>query len=422
MLSKSLILGAKLFSKSKGLEISEISNAIKNFKLPPNLNINSNATNFDKVVLNSKCGNKYIFSLKDNEGKLLQKFETDFGSDWINKSSDYLNQFESSDGLVAVTSNKGFSILPKHNRIRTTFYDKEKLIDYKETDVILYEGLNGKNGIKTIYEKNMPTPGYHNPFDINETSTIIGLLKNKGKFYQRRTTFDTRENIVDNWKSYSKGLKEGEAQWLDRDIWIHTRIQSDPKHITYSVLNQNKYSNVNVAVKDSIESNGRHYMSEGKGYIEINSKRSPLESFSTAVHETNHHSDENKMLEFLSKILKNMNEKEVQEYVKNNNDEVAYILKRYLKGDYGDKHKIRCLVYEKNLEVNDKEALKLINAHKNYVSPDENYELYRANLLEMNSWDASESALNQRSFYTEDYIRTFTPDFSDNPLNVSIFT
>ena len=63
MLSKSLILGAKLLSKSKGLEISELSNAIKNFKLPPNLNINSNAINFDKVVLESKIGNKYIFSL-----------------------------------------------------------------------------------------------------------------------------------------------------------------------------------------------------------------------------------------------------------------------------------------------------------------------------------------------------------------------
>ena len=239
MLSKSLILGAKLLPKSKGLEISELSNAIKNFKLPPNLNINSSATNFDKVVLKSKIGNKYIFSLNDNEGKLLQRFETEFGRDWINKSSDYLNQFEFSDGLVSVTSNKGFSILPKHNRIRTTFYDKEKLINYKETDVILYEGLNGRNGIKTIYEKNMPTPGYHNPWDIDETSTIIGLLKNKGKFYQRRTTFDTRKNIVYNWKSYSKGIKEGEAQWLDRDIWIHTRIQSDPKHITYSVLNQN---------------------------------------------------------------------------------------------------------------------------------------------------------------------------------------
>ena len=117
-----------------------------------------------------------------------------------------------------------------------------------------------------------------------------------------------------------------------------------------------------------------------------------------------------------------MNEKEVQEYVMNNNDEVAYILKRYLKGDYGDKNKIKCLVYEKNLKVNDEEALKLINANQNYVSADENYKLYRANLLEMNSWDASKSALNQRSFYTEDYIRTFTPDLSDNRFNVSIFT
>ena len=90
MLSKSIRLGIKLASKQT-YNISEISNLTKNIRFPDNLlqNIKSTSANFDYVVLDSKIGKKYIFSLKNQEGKLVQRFETDFGQNYIKKSSDF---------------------------------------------------------------------------------------------------------------------------------------------------------------------------------------------------------------------------------------------------------------------------------------------------------------------------------------------
>ncbi len=85
MISKAVRLGIKLAFKPKTFNISEFSAMTEGIHFPNKVafNINKSATNFDCVVLDSKMGKKYIFSLKNKEGKLVQRFETGFGQNYV---------------------------------------------------------------------------------------------------------------------------------------------------------------------------------------------------------------------------------------------------------------------------------------------------------------------------------------------------
>ena len=107
MLSKSIRLGIKLVSKQT-YNFSEFSNLTKEVHFPNKLlqNIKSTSTKFDYVILNSKIGKKYIFSIKNQEGKLIHRYETDYGQNYVKKSSDYFTQLQYSDGNVLNFSSK----------------------------------------------------------------------------------------------------------------------------------------------------------------------------------------------------------------------------------------------------------------------------------------------------------------------------
>ncbi len=331
-----------------------------------------------------------------------------------------MTQAQYSDGSVLNFNSRNSFIgaVPKHHRTQTSFWDERGILDsYKETDVLLYRGSKGNNGLKTLYEKWNPSSFSNNPTDINETTTISGLLQNKGKFYQRRTTFNTRTGEVDNWQGVSRGIPENSAKWLDSDIWLHARMQSNPEHIAHSVLYQNGLSNVNLSLADNLSSSsGSYFLKEGISNIKISSQANPIEAFQTAIHEATHCADDKAILEYLSTLLKGKTDKEIAEYVSKNTDEIAYIYKKYLAGSYGKRDEIRRISYNKACKtLNETEIKNIIKADENYKSPKENYDSYRCNYLEERSWKSEEIALNQRNFYIEDYEKIFIPDYK--PIN-----
>lgn len=416
MLSKSIRLGIKLASKQT-YNISEISNLTKNIRFPNKLlpNIESNFINLDYVVLDSKIGKKYIFSLKNQEGKLIQRYETGFGQNYINKSSDYLTQMQYSDGNVLNLCSKSSNIsdIPKHHRTLTSFWDESGILrDYKETDVLLYRGKKGNNGLKITYKKTMPETsfGTFNNTDINEVTTIEGILLNKGIFYKRRSTFNTKTGEINNWEGFSKGLTSDNTKWLDSDVWLHARVQSSPEGITNSVLYQKGCSNVSLSTADIPSGSGGYSLNNGLPHITVSKNATPIDAFSTAVHEGEHLLDDKQVIEYLSTLLKGKTEKEVLEYASKNTDNIAYIFKKYLAGDYGNPNEIRRIAYEKICKFNEDEIAKIINANKNYVNSKTNYKAYWENYLELKARNAEQIELNRKNFYTDDYKRIFTPD------------
>lgn len=408
----------KLVKKSKNLDIADLKTLMDSsgLVLPKNITPNKLATTFDCAIFKSKTGKKHIISLKNEEGKLIQRFSTDFGQKEINKTSDYLTQviYNNGDSINLNQKTNNISTIPKHHRRQTSYWNETgNLEQYKETDVILYKDeLQTKHGIKTTYVKDMPERfSFANCTDINETTTIEGLLDKKHILYQRRSTFNTKTGEIENWKGFQKGLRTSDAEWLDSDKWLHCRVQSNPEHIANSVLHQKNITNVELdLIQLPISNSGNYFMIKGQPHIELNKELSGIRAFSTANHEGNHLLDEKKIIEFLSLQLRNKSEKQVIEYASKNNNELAYIYKQYLNGHYGDKNKIRKIAYERKLNIDKKEVMELIRADKNYVSPSVNLSEYKTNFLEICSNEKEKLARAQRRFYTEDYINLFTPD------------
>ena len=72
---------ARLVCKKENVNITRLSLLMdgKGIKLPKEFPLDKTATTFDCAILKSSSGNKYIISLKNEHGKLLQRFSTDFG-------------------------------------------------------------------------------------------------------------------------------------------------------------------------------------------------------------------------------------------------------------------------------------------------------------------------------------------------------
>jgi len=411
----------KLLSKKK-INITDLNTILQTskLKLPNGVKINSTATSFDCAIFNSKAGNKHIISLKNQYGKLVQRFSTDFGSNEINKTTDYLTQVIEKDGTVINFDqlSKNISSIPKHHRKQISKWGQNGTLEsYKETDVILYrDKLGAKQGIKTTYQKDIPDFfSFSNPKDINETTTIEGLLDKKGLLYKRRSTFDTKSGEIINWNGYQRGLNQTDTKWIDEDIWLHCRVQSNPQQISQSVLYQKGINNTEINFVDlPSHKHGAYFMKNGIPNIEINQGLPPLQTFKTTIHEGNHLNDDKKIIEYLSQQLKGKTEKEIIEYTNSHNDELSYIYRKYLNGFYGDKNEIRRLAYEQNSKINQTEVNKLINANKTYVSASEDYNKYKTNFLEVRSITEEVKATRQRGFYSDDYKRIFTPDIDDS--------
>ena len=413
---------ARLVCKKEKVDISRLSLLMdgKGIKLPKEFPLDKTATTFDCAILKSSSGNKYIISLKNEHGKLLQRFSTDFGDIKISKASNYLTQVVHKDGeaITFATKSSNISSVPKHHRVQRFKWDTNGIQEsYKETDVILYKNeLGAKQGIKTTYQKDIPASfSFSNPKDINETTTIEGLLDKKGLLYKRRSTFDTKNGEIVNWNGYSRGMNPSDAKWLDYDKWLHCRVQSNPQQISQSALHQKKIYNFEMNFIDSpSHKHGCYFIKNGSPTIEINQGLKPLQAFKTAIHEGNHLQDDKKIIEYLSQKLKGKTEKEIVEYVNSHDDELAYIYKKYLNGFYGDKNTIRRIAYEQNYKTNPTEVNQLINANKTYVSASEDYNKYKRNFLEKRSLAEETKAVAQKDFYTDDYRRIFTPDLVDS--------
>ena len=320
---------------------------------------------------------------------------------------------------VFVKTNNVTSI-PKHHRKQISkWLNNGELENYKETDVILYKDKNNKKqGLKTTYEKVFPDFwSSNNPTDINEISTIEGLLEKKGILYKRRSTFNQRTGENINWKSFYRGIKTSDAQWIDADKWLHCRIQSNPEQIVNSILHQQGILNVKIHFVE-LPSNkyGNYFMQNGMPNIEINKNLNFSQFFKTTIHESTHLIDDKKIIEYLSLQLKNKTEQEIIKYTSKHDDELSYIYKKYSSGFYGDKNKIRKIAYEQKININETEINKLINANKNYTPASKNYNTYKNNFLENHSFAQEIKTQNQMTFYTDDYNRIFTPDVIDNDI------
>ena len=429
MLSKTVGFGIKLLRKEKSIDISNLFKNADNIMFHNKLleNVNPNATVFDRVVLNSKKGEKYIYSLRNQDGELLQRFKTDFGENYVSESSVYLRQIEHKDGFtVALASSNSISVVPKHHRIQRSIWNKDCCLEeYKETDVILYEGKKGKNGLKISYEKSMPQPfSSYNCSDIVERTSIEGILQNKGKYYSRYGYFDTKTGEYFNSKGVTKGFRNNKevGDRLDLDINLHTRVQSNPEHLVNSVLYQKNAKGVKVDFIDNASSSGACYLYKGVPHIEIKKNSNCNQIFNIINHEDRHREDYQKMMLYLSEMVKDKTDNEIRDYINTHTDELAYIYKNYLNGDYGDKHKIALLAYDNVNKIPEENFVKkLIKARKEYIQPSVDYDAYRNNFLEILANGEAEKAINKKNFFTSDYTEYFTPDLK-NTLGYSVFT
>lgn len=390
--------------------------------LPKGVSIFEKAKSFDEVVIQykhkrpSSFENIYeskILSLKDESGNLLQRIRV--GCDGtVNKVTNYNYGEIVSQGKKELTplrykQDYDVSYAPLHNRRQITSFCNGKETHYKEANVIIYPTKNQKEAIKTTYQT-MPQ-GMGNGF--SSESTIIETCGKNKKFYSRTSYYEDKTGKVENHSS-SVGL-EMNTQHLDFDKYLHCRVQSNPRRVVKSALNQMGLKDVELRFAPMKNTKyGYEFSQNGKQHIVLNDKLGIDKAFQTAIHEGTHVKQDRLQLRYISELIKGKSIKEIEKYAAENNDTKAYLYKQYLALDKQMRDEVARIAYnpygKKLTEAEIATAKSNAKEFANYITAEKNYSGYYNQGIEKEARNMEVAEQNKKNFYNEDYKDVFAPE------------
>lgn len=390
--------------------------------LPKGVSIFEKAKSFDEVVIQKKLNIPFnsqenvlenrILSLKDEAGNLLQRINVGFDNT-VNKVTNYnygeaVCQLKKWDTPARFKAN---SISPStiHNRRQITSFIKGEETHYKEVDVIVYPTKNKRKAIKTTYET-MPQ-GMRNGFSAETTK--IENCGNKKSFYSRTSYYEDKTGKVENYSS-SVGWEKN-TQHLDFDQYLHCRVQSNPRRVVKSALNQMGLKDVELRFEPMKNTKyGYEFSQNGKQHIVLNDKLGIDNAFQTAIHEGTHVKQDRLQLRYISELIKDKSIKDIEKYAAENNDTKAYLYRQYLALDKQMQDEVARIAYnpygKKLTEAEIATAKSNAKEFANYITPEQNYTGYYNQGIEKEARNMEVIEQNKKNFYNEDYKDVFAPE------------
>ncbi len=359
---------------------------------------------------------KEIFSIKDEFGELLQRFE--LRNNKLFKMSEYEKSSVLDIDNYEKVKNNDF-IRVKHFRKRTTEFDNDTPVEYKEIDTILSGrqdatkyGFNRKNVLDRVQTQ------YMQNYENGAEGIRIKDLSDKSKFYSRLSYYHKYNNEISLADACSNGYDKNLIKWLDHDLYVMSRFTTDKVALAQSLAHKNKIPNVEFEFLDlPVGKCGSYIMSDnGIAKVKIN-KNMPIEDiFKSLEHEIEHANQDRKLLNCLSNLLKNKTDDEIIEYVSKNDDEISFLYQRYLNDFYGSKDYVRLFSYNNKEKYTIDKVEDLIHGKKSYSLSSESYEAYKNNPLEKQAFAKENRAKAKKDFYSDEYRFLFTPNVPKDSL------